>query len=87
MPGRDFKREYSTFHSTEKAKKNRARANRARRRLGLKKGDPRDAGHTSRTGEKARAQSKSSNRSQGGKVGNRTKKAAGGRKSKPPKKK
>jgi hypothetical protein len=79
---RDYKQEYETYHSKPKAKKKRAKANKARRDLGLKKGDKRDAGHVTRNGSKARPQSIKSNRSHGGKVGNKAKKAAGGRKSK-----
>jgi hypothetical protein len=86
MP-RDYRQEYDSYHRKPKAKKKRAAANRARKKLGLKKGDKRDAGHVTRSGEKARPQSRKSNRSHGGKVGNKAGKAAGGRKSKPPKRK
>lgn len=83
---RDYKREYEKYHSKPDAKKQRAAANRARRKLGLSKGDPRDAGHVKRgDGEGAgniRPQSRSSNRSHGGRIGNRAAKAAGGRRSK-----
>ena len=44
MP-RNYKREYRLFHSSRKAKDGRNLANKARRKLGLKKGDPREADH------------------------------------------
>ena len=82
---RDYKREYATYHSKPEARKKRARANRARRKLGLKKGDPRDAGHINRNGGNSssniRAQSRSANRAHGGRIGNKAGKARGGRKS------
>ena len=82
---RDYKREYKTYHSKPKAKKARAAANRARRKLGLKKGDPRDAGHVKRGGgegkKNIKPQSRNTNRAHGGRIGNKAKKAAGGRKS------
>jgi hypothetical protein len=84
MP-RDYKKEYANYHSTEAAKKRRAAANRARRLLGLKKGDPRHAGHIKRGGgegkDNIRPQSASSNMAHGGRIGDRKGKAAGGRKS------
>ena len=84
MP-RDYKQEYANYHSKPKAKKKRAAANRARRKLGLKKGDKRDAGHIKRGGGEGsgniRPQSRSSNRSHGGRIGNKAGKARGGRKS------
>lgn len=88
MPAkRDYKREYANYHSKPAAKKKRARANAARAKLGLKKGDPRDAGHVKRNGGNSKSnikpQSRSSNRAHGGRVGNKAAKAAGGRKSKP----
>lgn len=80
---RDYAREYETYHSKPKAKKKRAAANRARRKLGLKKGDPRDAGHINRSGGEGsgniKPQSRASNRSHGGRIGNRAGKARGGR--------
>ena len=82
---RDYKAEYRNYHSKPAAKKKRAAANRARRKLGLKKGDPRDAGHVKRGGgegkDNIRPQSRHSNRSHGGRIGNRAGKARGGRKS------
>lgn len=66
------------YNARPENKKKRAADNRARRELGLKKGDPRDA---SRKGGKFVAEHRSSNRSRGGKIGNRTGKARGGAKS------
>ena len=42
---RDYKKEYRDFHGKPKARKNRAAANRARRKLKLKRGDPREVDH------------------------------------------
>ena len=85
MP-RDYKQEYEKYHSTSKAKKARAAANRARRKLGLKKGDPRHAGHVKRGGGEGasniRAENARKNMAHGGRIGDKAKKAAGGRKSK-----
>ena len=82
---RDYKREYAVTDSKPKAKKQRAAANRARRNLGLKKGDPRDAGHVKRGGgegkKNIKPQSASKNRAHGGRIGSKAGKAAGGRKS------
>jgi hypothetical protein len=72
------------YNATPKAKKKRAEDNKARKALGLKKGDKRDASRTKGGGFKA--ESRAANRSRGGKVGNKAGKAAGGRKSRPPKK-
>lgn len=43
---RDYKDEYKKFQSSPQQKKDRAGRNAARKKLGLKKGDPRDAAHT-----------------------------------------
>ncbi len=83
MPkARNYKQEYATQHASPKAKKQRAERNRARRKL-KKKGvnmKGKDAGH-SKKGAKGsvRAQSVKSNRSHGGKIGNRAGKARGAR--------
>ena len=87
MPAkRNYKREYETYHKTKKAKLKRARANAARAKLGLKKGDPRDAGHVNRNGGNSksniRPQSRSANRAHGGRIGSKAGKARGGRNSK-----
>jgi hypothetical protein len=42
---RDYKDEYRKFQSSPAQKKARAGRNAARKKLGLKKGDPRDAAH------------------------------------------
>ena len=42
---RDYKKEYRDFHGKPKARKNRAAANRARTKVGLKVGDPREVDH------------------------------------------
>ena len=42
---RDYKKEYRDYHSTDAQKKRRAQRNAARKKLGLKKGDPREASH------------------------------------------
>lgn len=85
MAERNYKQEYANYHSKPKAKKKRAAANRARAKLGLKKGDKRDAGHINRGGGEGksniRPQSRSSNRAHGGRIGNKAGKARGGRKS------
>lgn len=66
------------YNKKPKAQKKRAEAAKARRDLGLKKGDPRDASHK---GGKFVAEHQSKNRSRGGRIGNKEGKAAGGRKS------
>ena len=67
---RNYKREYETYHSKPEAKKKRARANAARKKLGLKKGDPRYAGHKNPNGGNSKSnltrQSRSTNRAHGG---------------------
>ena len=45
MRKRNYRREYDTYHSKRKQKKNRAKRNTARRRSGLKVGDPREVDH------------------------------------------
>lgn len=42
---RDYKKEYKEFHGKPSARKNRAAANRARRKVGLKVGDSREVDH------------------------------------------
>jgi hypothetical protein len=63
---RDYKKEYRDYHGTPEQKKRRAQRNAARRKLGLKKGDPREAGHVGKNrkgplGSKVRAISKKTN--------------------------
>ena len=42
---RDYKKEYRDFHGKPKNIKKRSMVNKARRKLKLKKGDPREASH------------------------------------------
>ena len=42
---RDYKKEYAEYHSKPEQRKNRSNRNQARRKLGLKVGDPREADH------------------------------------------
>lgn len=42
---RDYKKEYREYHARPEQKKNRAARNKARRVMGLKKGDPREVDH------------------------------------------
>ena len=42
---RDYKKEYQSYHSKPEQKKHRAARNKARRVMGLKKGDPREVDH------------------------------------------
>ena len=42
---RDYKKEYREYHARPEQKKNRAARNKARRIMGLKKGDPREVDH------------------------------------------
>ena len=42
---RNYKKEYSSFHSKPTQRKRRSERNKARRKLGLKKGDPREVDH------------------------------------------
>jgi len=41
----DYKDKYRRYHASPKAKKQRAARNKARRTMGLKKGDPREVDH------------------------------------------
>ena len=42
---RDYKKEYAAYHAKPEQKKRRAQRNKARKDLGLKKGDSREASH------------------------------------------
>ena len=42
---RDYKKEYREYHALPEQKKHRAERNKARRVMGLKKGDPREVDH------------------------------------------
>lgn len=65
---RDYRAEYDSYHAKPEQKKRRAQRNAARKKLGLKKGDPREAGHISngnrkgKLGDKVKAISFKSNR-------------------------
>jgi len=65
---RDYDKEYREYHGKPEQKKRRAARNKARKDLGLKKGDPRDASHVNapRKGSlknvKVKAEHKSKNR-------------------------
>ena len=72
--GRDYKKEYRDYHSKPKARKARAASNRARRKVGLKTGDPREVDHkkpSSKGGTNARANLRIVSRSTNRKKGNR----------------
>ena len=45
MRKRDYKKEYQNYHSKPKQRKNRSLRNQARRKMGLKVGDPREVDH------------------------------------------
>lgn len=69
---RDYAKEYREFHSKPEARRNRSNANKARRKMGLKKGDPREVDHKtpmSKGGSNARSNlrivSRKTNRSKG----------------------
>ena len=71
---RDYKKEYREYHGSRAQKANRAKRNAARRKVGLKKGDPREVDHRkplSKGGSNARGNlrivSRKTNRSKGSK--------------------
>lgn len=84
---RDYKKEYASYHSSPEQKKRRAERNSARAKAVKEgrahKGDGKDVHHPTRNtaSSKTRVISASSNRSHGGKVGDREGKARGGRNS------
>lgn len=45
MGKRDYKKEYQNYHSKPEQRKNRSLRNQARRKMGLKVGDPREVDH------------------------------------------
>jgi hypothetical protein len=64
---RDYKKEYRDYQGKPEQIKRRAQRNAARKKLGLKKGDPREAGHVGhnrkgKLGSKVRAISFKANR-------------------------
>ena len=42
---RNYRKEYDSYHGTAEQRKNRSTRNKARRKLNLKKGDPREVDH------------------------------------------
>ena len=71
---RNYRKEYDDFHGTPKQRKLRSMRNKARRKVGLKKGDPREVDHKkplSKGGgngrKNLRAVSRSTNRRKGAK--------------------
>lgn len=71
---RDYKKEYAEYHSKPEQIKNRAKRNKARREMGLKVGDKREADHIkplkkggSNKKENLRVVSRTTNRKKGSK--------------------
>jgi 5-methylcytosine-specific restriction endonuclease McrA len=71
---RNYRKEYDDFHGTPRQRKLRSMRNKARRKVGLKKGDPREVDHKkplSKGGgngrKNLRAVSRSTNRRKGSK--------------------
>lgn len=71
---RDYRKEYDQYHGTPEQIKHRAQRNAARRKLGIPKGDPREADHKnplsnggSNSKRNLRAVSRSTNRKKGAK--------------------
>lgn len=67
MTDRDYRKEYDDYHGTPEQRKRRSQRNKARRKLNLKVGDPREAGHVGRNrkgplGSKVRPIQKKKNR-------------------------
>ncbi len=90
MP-RNYKQEYANYQGTEKQKKHRAERNKARRTMmregKARKGDGKDVGHIkplksggSNSPSNWKMQSVHSNRSEGGRIGDKKGKASGGKK-------
>jgi hypothetical protein len=88
---RDYKQEYRTSQSSTKDKKDRASRNKARRKAikggRAKKGDGKDVAHKdgnprNNSKKNTKVGSRSANRADGGRKGNKAGKARGGRKSK-----
>ncbi len=42
---RNYRKEYDEYHGTAEQRRNRSNRNKARRKVGLKKGDPREVDH------------------------------------------
>lgn len=60
---RDYKKEYRDYHGRPEQKKRRAMRNAARRKMGLKPGDPREVDHK----KNLRVVSRTTNRKKGAK--------------------
>lgn len=65
---RDYDAEYKAYHGTPEQRKRRSQRNKARRKAGLKKGDPREVHHVGNNrkgdlGSKTKIISRKSNRS------------------------
>ena len=74
--GRDYRKEYDDYHSKKEQKKNRAKRNSARKKLGLKKGDGMEADHKkplSKGGSNGKKNLRAVKRSTNRKKGNKTK--------------
>lgn len=72
---RDYKKEYREYHSKPEQKKNRAKRNAARRKIGLKKGDPREVDHKkplSKGGSNSKSNLRVVSRTTNRKKGNKT---------------
>ena len=72
---RDYKKEYREYHSKPKQIKARAERNKARKEMGLKKGDPREVDHKvplskggSNSKRNLRVVSRTTNREKGNKL-------------------
>lgn len=70
---RNYRKEYDTYHAKPEQKKNRAARNKARRDMGLDKGDPREVDHKkplskggSNSKSNLRVTSRTANRKKGG---------------------
>jgi 5-methylcytosine-specific restriction endonuclease McrA len=73
---RDYKKEYRDYHSKPEQRKNRAARNKARKVMGLKKGDKREVDHKvplSKGGTNSKKNLRVVSRSTNRKKGNKTK--------------
>lgn len=71
---RNYRAEYRRYHGRPEQRRRRAARNRARRKLGLRKGDPREADHKrplSKGGTNARRNLRAVSRSTNRRKGNR----------------
>lgn len=74
---RNYRKEYDSYHGTAKQRKNRSTRNKARRKLKLKKGDPREVDHKmplSKGGGNGRKNLRAVSRKVNRKKGNKTRK-------------